>query len=85
MKEFDTQVGGIPCRVRVTSWERHRPGQLYGRPEHCYPDEGGFGTWELLDRKGYRAAWLDEKLSPDDVQRLEQEVFNHMETQHEYV
>lgn len=84
MTEFETQVQGIPCRVRVTAWEKYRAGQLYGRPEHCYPDEGGFGTWELVDRKGYRATWLDKKITPQDEDRINREVFNYMETQNEY-
>ena len=82
MMEFETRVQGIPCLVKVTSWEKYRPGQIFGRPEHCYPDEGGFGTWELRDRKGHKAAWLDKKLTQQDTDRIDREVFNHMETQH---
>jgi hypothetical protein len=54
-----------------------------GPPEYCYPAEGGCGDWEILDRRGRPAPWLEKKLQSDprESERLEQEVFEHMENQ----
>jgi hypothetical protein len=30
--------------------------------------------WEVLDRKGYKAAWLERKLSSKDESRIESEI-----------
>lgn len=84
MTEFETRVRGIPCRVRITSWEKYRPGKTWGPPESCYEPEGGYGTWELLDRHGKRAAWLEKKLTEQDVNQIEGEVYEHAEVQKDY-
>jgi hypothetical protein len=84
MTEFESRVCGIPCIIRVTDWEAYVPAQTSGPPERCYPSEGGEGNWEILDRKGRPAAWLERKLTGDDRERIDTEVFNHMENQNEY-
>jgi hypothetical protein len=84
MKSFATKVCGIPCLVQITAWEKHRPGRIYGPPEHCYPDEGGYGTWELLDRRGRPAPWLEKKLTDKEINRIEDEVYEHAEVQKDY-
>jgi hypothetical protein len=83
MTEFESRVCGIPCIIRVTDWEAYVPAQTSGPPERCYPPEGGEGNWEILDRRGRPAAWLERKLTGDDRERIDTEVFNHMEKQHE--
>jgi hypothetical protein len=77
--EFASTVCGIPCIVRVTDWEAYVPAQTSGPPERCYPSEGGEGNWEILDRRGRPAAWLERKLTGDDRERIDTEVFNRME------
>jgi len=37
--------------------------------------------WELLDRKGYPAKWLENKLTDDDIERIESEIAAHYETE----
>ena len=83
MSEFDTTVCGIPCIVRVLSWERYVPAKVNGPPEYCYPSEGGYGEWEILDRKGKPAPWLEKKLTDKERVRIDEEVFNHMENEHD--
>lgn len=73
--EIKSRVAGIPCTIGVTAWEPYRPGRLYGPPEDCYPDEGGYGEWDVLIR-GRRAHWLERKLTADDVQRIDDELFS---------
>ena len=79
--EFETTCSGIPCIVRVTYWEPYRPAFISGPPEDCYPAEGGCGDWEVLDRNGRKAPWLEKKLKGNclELERLEREVFEHME------
>lgn len=79
LKEFETTVAGIPCRVGVTAWEPFSPARLGGAPEHCYPADGGYGEWELLDQRGRRAPWLERKLTAEETYRIEDQVFEHME------
>lgn len=83
MSEFDTTVCGIPCIVRVLSWEPYTPAKVHGPPEHCYPAEGGEGDWEILDRKGRPAPWLEKKMTDRDITRLNQFIFDKMENQHD--
>ena len=83
MTEFESTVCGIPCIVRVKYWDAYVPAQTSGPPERCYPSEGGEGAWEILDRKGRPAPWLDNKLTDDDRYRIDTEVFNHMENLHD--
>jgi hypothetical protein len=84
MTEFESRVCGIPCIIRVTDWEAYIPAQTSGPPERCYPSEGGESNWEILDRKGRPAAWLERKLTGDDRERIDTEVFNHMENRDEH-
>jgi hypothetical protein len=39
--------------------------------------------WDVLDRRGRPAAWLERKLTDDDRQRIEQEIAEAM-TEEEY-
>ena len=79
MTEFETTVCGIPCIIRVLSWDEYRPAYLGGAPENCYPAEGGSGDFEILDRKGYRAKWLEKKLTARDEDAIQELIYDHME------
>lgn len=77
--EIETHVAGIPCIIGVTDYEAYVPAYISGPPEYCYPSEGGFGGYILLDRKGYRAKWLERKLNDRIEREIQDEIFNHME------
>lgn len=79
--ELETRVCGIPCIVAILSWERFVPAKTYGPPESCYPEEGGCGEWEIRDRRGRPAAWLERKMSEGDRQHIDELVFEYMESQ----
>ncbi|WP_348826628.1 hypothetical protein [Halomonas sp. RT37] len=68
---FTTTVAGIPCRCRVTFYSHGAPmrttGWGYG---DCDPDEPEEFEFDILDRRGYPAAWLEQKLTDDDYDRL---------------
>jgi len=80
--EFEDRVAGIPCVIVVTSWEPFRRGRVSGPPELCYPDEGGCGDWEVRDRRGRPAPWLERKLTDAERERIDQRVFEVMEDRH---
>lgn len=80
MSEFEYTCCGIPCIIRVLSWESHRPAYIGGPPENCYPAEGGEGEWEVLDCRGRPAPWLEAKMSHKERLRIDEAVFDHMES-----
>jgi hypothetical protein len=67
-------VCGIPALAKVTSYTPYRPMRVtgcgFGDAEPPEPEEVEF---ELYDRKGYRAKWLEKKLEDrqiyEDVER----------------
>jgi len=79
MNQFNTRIRGIPCIIKVTSWDPYLPAKLSGPPEDCYPSEGGFGEFEVLTMRGSSASWLTKKLCDQEWDQLEMTVFEHME------
>lgn len=73
------RLDGIPCIIAVTDYESYTPAYTSGPPEHCYPAEGGCGEYEILDRRGYRAAWLERKVDAQAEEDIQQAIFNYME------
>lgn len=64
---MNTQIHGIPCQIKVTDYYPGFRGSWWEPPE---PEEI---TFQVLDRKGYPAPWLEAKLDEDDILRIEQE------------
>lgn len=62
--DFESSVSGIPCKVKVTYATPYIPESWSG------PAEGGDFEFELLDRRGYPAKWLETKVTEADVERL---------------
>lgn len=77
--EIEHRVCGIPCIIGVTDYEGYTPAYTSGLPENCYPAEGGSGDFEILDRKGYRAKWLEKKLTARDEDAIQELIYEHME------
>ena len=73
--DFESKVAGIPCKVRVTYDTPYVPASYNG------PAEGGDFEYELLDRKGYRAKWLEAKVTEADVERLEIKYEDYLKAQ----
>lgn len=76
---FDSTVCGIPCQIGVLSYEPLVKGRYTGAPENCYPDEGGFGEYDVLDGNGRRALWLEKKIKDRDEERIQESIYAHME------
>jgi hypothetical protein len=79
--EIKTQVCGIPCIAKVTHYyqqDAHR-----GSADSCESDLDYYGyidcEFDILDRRGRPAAWLERKLSDKDRERIEQEISAQME------
>lgn len=70
--QFFTQIEGIPCICQVTHYSPARPmtGSGYG---DCEPPEEEEFDFEILDRKGYRAHWLERKVDTHVEIRLQDE------------
>jgi hypothetical protein len=69
---FQSTVNGIPCIVKVN---KHLVVPPYlGSPHDCPSDLDYYGYTEfeynILDRKGYPASWLEDKLTSADDDRL---------------
>ena len=75
---IDTTIAGIPCKVEVTHYFVQKPlGPRADSDLDCY----GYTDIEylVLDRRGYPAAWLAEKMDDRDVEQLENEIKETME------
>lgn len=70
---LEVTVCGIPCQVEITRARYVKP-QSYS-PYSCDSDMDYYGYWsvldyEIYDRKGYRAKWLENKMKPQDHAEL---------------
>ncbi len=83
-----TSAAGIPCKVKVTRYKKRKgnfssfaldPEEFYGWTELNY---------RILDRKGYKADWLrnkldEEGLTEDFEQDLMQELDDYLKAEKE--
>lgn len=70
---IESHVAGIPCQIQVDYVFVQKPlGRMADSDWDCY----GYANVEftVLDRKGYPAPWLERKLTPIDVERIENEI-----------
>ena len=79
MTTIETSVAGIPCQARMTYYAPADPGRTYGPPEDCWPPEPAVVDFDVLDRRGRAAPWLERKLSVDDIARIEGELIEAAE------
>jgi len=68
---------GIPCIIHVVSYMSvsHNPRADNDMDYHGYTE----CEWELLDRKGYKAAWLEKKLSENDRFAIDSKIDDYMD------
>lgn len=72
--KFPTYISGIPCQCVVTYATPVIPMRVYGPGfADADPPEGGDFDFYIVDRKGYRAKWLEHKITSKDVDRLYEE------------
>lgn len=71
---FPTTVNGIPCQCKVLQYEPYLPPRVTGMGMgDCDPPEEEYFEFELLDRKGHPASWLERYLTPTVDDRLRDE------------
>lgn len=77
--EIESRIAGIPCLIGVTHFNSVRGSYSYNAPSDM--DYYGYteSDWEVLDRRGRPAAWLERKLTDRERSRIDEEVFEHME------
>lgn len=77
---FDTRVQGIPCEVKVTYYTPTVPALRFGHPDRWMPEEPAEFEYELYDRKGYRAKWLERKVTDKDDDNIFEEYLHILTT-----
>lgn len=79
--EIKTSVAGIPCIARVTHYFRQAPHR--GGAHTCDSDLDYYGytecEFDILDRRGRPAPWLERKATDADCERIEQEITKQLE------
>jgi hypothetical protein len=74
--DFQTTVkGGLPVGVVVESYIPYLPATRWA------PPEGPEIEWFFIDSKGYRADWLLNQLTENEVDHVETELYEHGEEQ----
>lgn len=68
---FDSRVAGIPCQIRVLEITGYVPATRYQPSEReCIT------AFDVLDRRGRPALWLERKLTDADIDRINDEYFS---------
>ena len=67
---IETHVKGIPCKVEMTAGYYQKPDYNTWASDWDY-----YGGWsdvefEVYDRKGYKAKWLEKKMTAEDETRI---------------
>ena len=77
----DSFIQGIPCCIGVIDYENVPP--FKGPISRCPSDIDYYGyesmDYDVLDRKGYLAKWLLEKLTEKDERNIETDVSYYFE------
>jgi hypothetical protein len=72
--EIETRVAGIPCIVGVTYFDSVEGSYNY----HAASDYDYHGytecEFDVLDRRGRKAPWLERKLNDKIIREIEQEI-----------
>ena len=79
--EIESRVAGIPCMIGVTHFDCVRGSYSYNAASDM--DYNGWTefTFDVLDRRGRVAGWLEKKLTFADTERLEEEAAAYFEAQ----
>ena len=73
----DVLVQGIPAQAKVTYYYSQGPDLSADNP---FDYHGGYEVeFELLDRKGYPAEWLERKVDDKTRNEIEDQIIEYME------
>ena len=78
LTKINSTIKGIPCIINVTYYHHQKGSLSYNAPSDL--DYYGFTSieFDVLDRKGYKAPWLERKLTEDEIERIEREIVSYM-------
>lgn len=76
--EIPYSIEGIPCLLKVW-YEPGLPEISSGSPDRWRPQESPVIEFEVCDRKGYTANWLENKLSERDKQEIKEYVLEYLQ------
>ena len=83
--EIESRVAGIPCLIGVLSYTSVKGSYSYNAPSdldyHGYTES----EWDVLDRRGRPAPWLERKLSSKDHDRIERDIAEYFESSDCYI
>lgn len=70
---IEARIKGIPCLIKMTAGYYQEPWR--GSSYNCPSDWDYYGGWfdvdfEVYDRKGYRAKWLEKKMTAEDEAQI---------------
>lgn len=74
----DSHVAGIPCKLGVTEVGYYEAPYMKGHPDNWEEGINQEHAYEILDRKGYKAAWLEAKCSKQDYEQHQLDIDNHL-------
>jgi hypothetical protein len=66
--QFDSKIKGIPCIIEVNS----------------FGDYLTDTTFDVLDRKGYPAKWLEKKITQSDYDRIYEDMQDAVDNYDDY-
>lgn len=76
MTVLDYRIAGIPCQIDLLGAYYQAPQPRADSRDDFY---GGYALeWQVLDRKGYPAAWLAKKLTPAICDDIETKLINNL-------
>jgi hypothetical protein len=70
---IEHRISGIPCLIGVTDYFKQ---DAQGRGASSDWDSYGYSEWngDILDRKGYPAAWLERKITSKEQDKIDNAV-----------
>jgi len=74
---FDTHIVGIPASVEVTYYEEAHNGRR-GHIDNWEEGTPEYLEFDVLDRRGRPAPWIERKMSADDYSKVHKEALDNM-------
>ena len=72
-----TTISGIPCLIRnIHITGDYQPARVHGDPNDCYEAEFPEVEFDVCDRRGRPAPWLEVKMTRQDISRIENLILN---------
>jgi hypothetical protein len=76
---FTTRIAGIPCGIEIThAFRQPALGPGCDNRDDC--DGYVELEWEVVDRRGRAAPWLDAKLTDRERRRIDKEAIEFLES-----